>query len=349
MHNERSRGKRERGLAMPGLKLLYKGVTYDVGINFVPNTLSRPGWDEQIAGKELHAIHHDLHCNAVNIYGSDAERLIASARVALALGLHVWLQPRLIDGTTDETLAFVVEVARRAEELRQQWRGLTLIVGGELSLTATGIVPGASLDARVAHVMRHVVPALQDDLNALLHRLSAATRAVLGGEICYASGSWEAVNWQLFDIVAVNLYRDERNRDSYRTRIRRLQAWGKPVAITEFGCCSYQGAERAGGLAHDVVDWETVPPTLRHELVRDEQVQADELHDLLRIYSEEGVQAAFVFTFIEPTNPYAVEARFDLDRASYGLVRVYPPESGCPPGYWEPKVAFHTIAALYRA
>ncbi|NJO83508.1 MAG: hypothetical protein HC828_12275 [Blastochloris sp.] len=111
---------------MPSLKLPYKGVTYDVGINFIPNTLSRPVWDEQIAGKELDAIRHDLHCNAVNIYGSDAERLIASARMALARGLQVWLQPRLIDGTTDETLAFVIEGARRAEELRRQWGELTM-------------------------------------------------------------------------------------------------------------------------------------------------------------------------------------------------------------------------------
>ncbi|NJM08964.1 abortive infection protein [Candidatus Gracilibacteria bacterium] len=255
---------------MPGLKLLDKGVTYDVGINFIPNTLSRPVWDDRIVRQELAAIRHDLHCNAVNIYGSNADRLIASARIALALGLHVWLQPRLIDGTAQETQAFVIEVARRADVLRQQWHELTLIVGGELSLTAAGIVPGEHLDARVMHIMRNAVPTLQDDLNALLHRLIIATRAVFKGRITYAAGSWEAVDWQLFDIVAVNLYRDERNRDTYRSAIRRLHAWGKPVAITEFGCCSYQGAERAGGLAHDVVDWETVPPTLMHEVVRDE-------------------------------------------------------------------------------
>ncbi|NJM08963.1 hypothetical protein HC891_26335 [Candidatus Gracilibacteria bacterium] len=78
-------------------------------------------------------------------------------------------------------------------------------------------------------------------------------------------------------------------------------------------------------------------------------MQAEELRDLLHIYSEEGIRAAFVFTFIEPTNPYAAEPRFDLDRASYSLVKVYPPEAGYPARYWEPKAAFYTVAALYSA
>ncbi|MCU0492515.1 MAG: hypothetical protein MUD01_13065, partial [Chloroflexaceae bacterium] len=203
---------------------------------------------------EISVIRHQLHCNAINIYGSDADRLLASAAFALSQGLHVWLQPRLVDGTIDATIALVSEVAQRAEVLRRRFGHLTLIVGGEFSLTSAGMVPGASLDERVINLTSSFtdMEGLNHNLNAMLQHTLVATRAVFKGAVTYASGSWEAVDWHDFDIVAVNLYRDAANHASYRDELRQRQQWGKPLVITEFGCCAYQGADQAGSMGFDV-------------------------------------------------------------------------------------------------
>src|SRR6186713_108081 len=97
-----------------------KGINYDVGIEFHQDYLSRPTFDSQIIHRELEIIRDDLHCNAVRISGTDVDRLIVAAEDALGLGLEVWLSPHLHDKSPQETLAYTVECAAAAEELRQK-------------------------------------------------------------------------------------------------------------------------------------------------------------------------------------------------------------------------------------
>ena len=52
---------------------------------------------------DLIAIRDELCCNAVNVYGRDIPKLLDTARVALELGLEVWLQPRLPDAPWTST------------------------------------------------------------------------------------------------------------------------------------------------------------------------------------------------------------------------------------------------------
>jgi hypothetical protein len=47
--------------------------------------------------------------------------------------------------------------------------------------------------------------------------------------------------------VGVDLYRDESNEATYAREVRALHRFGKPVVITEFGCCAYRGADKRGG------------------------------------------------------------------------------------------------------
>jgi hypothetical protein len=186
-------------------------------------------------------------------------------------------------------------------------------------------------------------------LNDLVASATAVAREVFGGSITYSSGSWEELDWSGLDYVGVDYYMDAGNRSTYVDDLRAYHQHGKPIVITEFGCCCYEGAEDAGGSGFDIVDWEKSPPELKGDFVRNEQVQADYIANLIEIYEGEGVHGAFVYTFLEES-PHSPDPRYDLDMASFGIVKIYPEESEksyASTGYWEPKLAFDEIARIY--
>ena len=121
--------------------------------------------------------------------------------------------------------------------------------------------------------------------------------------------------------------------------------------ITEFGCCTYQGAEEKGGYGWAIVDWKKSPPQLKRDFIRDETVQANYLDELLNVFSKEKVEGAFVFTFVSPSYPHQENPLYDLDMASYGVVKSYKDQKGnqykdMP---WEPKESFFRLADYYAA
>jgi hypothetical protein len=83
--------------------------------------------------------------------------------------------------------------------------------------------------------------------------------------------------------VGVDLYRDAGNQDSYRPLVRAYVAHERPVVVAEFGCCVYRGAPDRGALGWAIVDRTVRPPCLTEEVVRDEQVQADYVTEVLDI------------------------------------------------------------------
>jgi hypothetical protein len=177
-------------------------------------------------------------------------------------------------------------------------------------------------------------------LNAFLGRLAAEVRAVFQGRVSYASAPLERVDWSPFDIVGVDTYRGRRNRDDFGERLRRHFAHGKPVVATEVGCCAYRGAEQRGAMAWAIIDRDDPdgPDRLAGTFVRDEELQAAEVLDLLGILDAAGAAGAFVFTFAAPALPHRDDPARDLDLASYGVVRCY------DDGHWEPKRLFHALA-----
>ena len=75
--------------------------------------------------------------------------------------------------------------------------------------------------------------------------------------------------------------------------------------------------------------------------MRDEQVQATYLRELLELYEAEGIEGAFVFTFAMPDFPHRPDdPEHDLDMAGFGLVKV-------TADGWERKAAFRELAQLY--
>lgn len=94
------------------------------------------------------------------------------------------------------------------------------------------------------------------------------------------------------------------------------------------------------------------PIRLNAEYQRDEAGQAAYLRELLEIFDTEGVDTAFVFLFALDGFPHRPDGdpREDLDLASPGIVKVLDDRHGdtYPDMPWEPKVAFTTLAELYR-
>ena len=329
----------------------HQGINYDVG-DVLEGFHMRPTFDAEVVHRELEIIKNDLHCNAVKICGLELDRLMTAAEDALKQGLEVWLAPRMFEKSEQETFDYIVECATAAETLRTTWPRMVFVLGCELTLFMQGIVEGNNLFERMGNPSfweniksgSHNKP-----LNAFLARANEAVRQVFRGRVTYASAPLETVDWNLFDYVCVDTYRERRIKDSYGDLIKRYLAHNKPLIIGEFGCCTYQGAEDAGGWGWAIADFSANPPQLKENYVRDEGLQVRELTDLLDIYEDVGVDGAFVFTFVSPTLEYNEDAKYDLDMASYSLVKSYADKQGTtyPDMPWEPKKSFKAVANYF--
>jgi hypothetical protein len=335
-----------------------KGINYDTGfIN--KGVSSREPFDIEVVRRELQIIRDDLHCNAVRITGGDPERLEIASRVAAEAGLEVWFSPFTCDLTYEEMLDLLADCAERAERLRQQGAEVVLVLGAEISLLNKGFLPGDTIGDRMKLLsdfqrLRALMPEIPARINDFFSRAVAVVHEWFGGRITYAAMPFEGVDWTLFDIISLDLYRSVEVADQYAAGIRSLVKQGKPVAITEFGSATYKGAGDRGARGGEIIEWDhtTITPLrLNGDNVRDEEEQARYVRELLEIFSEEGVDSAFVFAFALYQLPYHKDPGKDLDIASYGIVKVYEGRRGdsYPDMAWEPKAAFAAVADSYRS
>jgi hypothetical protein len=305
---------------------------------------SRVAFEPAVVRRELEIIARDLHCDAVRISGDDPDRLVLAAHAAVDAGLRVWFAPFPMDLTPPRLRPYLADCARRAEEIRARDPETVLVLGCEMSLFCTGFVPGAYLLERFRNAGNPEAWAAfspEWDFAEVLRDITADARKCFGGKITYASGDWEDVDWSGFDFAAVDLYRDAGNADGFAERVRAHLGHGKPLVVTEFGCCTHRGAADAGGTGWTIVDFESRPRVLNGDYVRDEAGQAAYFTELMDVFEAEGVHGAFWFTFAGYECP-AGAGRRDLDLASYGVVKMLP---GGPA--WEPKEVFHAIAARF--
>jgi hypothetical protein len=327
-----------------------KGIGYDTGFE-VGGRFNRP-FEPELVRRELAIIRDDLHCTAVRLIGTDLDRIEFAAREAVALGLEVWFSPFPWDRTPEEILDQLADGAGRAERLRAGGAEVVFVTGAELSLFNHGFLPGESIGDRLANLLasRDLLAGLPARVNAFLARAVEAVRARFGGRVTYASVPLEQVDWAPFDIVSVDAHRSKEVAHRYREGVRALVAAGKPVAITEFGVTPYRGAADLGARCGEILEYEDgVPVRLKGDYVRDEEEQARYLRELLEVFTEEGVDAAFVCTFACYGLVHRADPREDLDLASWGVVKVL--ENGTGTTYadvpWEPKAAFAAVAGCY--
>jgi len=338
-----------------------KGITYDTGF-LNKGTSTHERFDPDLVKREMRVIRDDLHCTAVRVTGGDLDRLEIAATHAADLGLEVWFSPFTCDLTTDELLAYLADAADRAERLRQAGAEVVLVTGAELSLFTIGFLPGDSLDDRLGLLsathpqLREAMAAVPARINDFLAKAVAVVRERFGGKVTYASIPFEGVDWTPFDIVSVDSYRSIEIAGIYPGAIRSLvaqerAAQRKPLAITEFGCATHQGAADKGSRGGMIVEWDDKanPVRLDGDYVRDESEQAGYIRELLDIFTAENVDSVFVCTFACYHLPHRPGAREDLDMASYGVVKVYEDRHGdtYPDLPWEPKPAFAVLADYY--
>jgi len=324
-----------------------RGINYDVGTKFGTMMTAQAHLSTRQLIHDFKTIASKLYCNAIHLYGTDVERLKDCAAVALKQGLAVWLQPRLIDAFPEQALDHLAQTAEAAERLRQQYKTVTLDIGCELTAFMSGIIPGDTYVHRIASLAasEQLFRQFDNRLNAHLAKAIQIARANFNGKISYAAALWETVDWTDFDIIGLDYYHMAYNKDTYVRDLRKFRTFDKPIVITEFGCCSYQGAEDKGPAGYDIVDWSKPVPELNGRYIRDEHVQADYLAKLIKIFEEEKIDGYFAYVFSNPDQPYSPEARYDLDMASFGVVKVTSVGDGDVT--WEPKEAFHTIATMY--
>ncbi|WP_194828302.1 hypothetical protein [Nocardia sp. XZ_19_231] len=332
------------------------GITYDTGF-IRDGQSSRPHFDPDIVHQELRIIRDDLHCTAVRIVGGDPNRLELTATYAADLGLEVWFSPYPLERTTAQMLDLFVDCAERAERIRQRGAEVVFVSGAELSLMNIGFLPGESLDERVAALtVQDALPELVAEvgarINDFLGTAVSVVREHFGGKITYAAVPLERVDWTPFDIVSLDLYRSAEVADRFADGVRDIVAQGKPVAVTEFGAASFQGAGDVGARGLEIVEYGPGPVRLRAAYLRDEAGQATYLRELLELFDDSGIDSAFVFLFALYDMPHRPDGdpRDDLDLASYGIVKVLDHTGHTYPGLeWEPKLAFTAVADHYRS
>lgn len=326
------------------------GIHYDVGTETIEGSTTRPKLAVEEIERDIGDIAHGLHANAVRITGGDVGRLAAAGKVATREGLEVWLSPMIPNADPAATLALIVETAHAAEDLRRKGQArVVVVVGCELSVFMSGILPGATHVERFtllsdpSRLVAEVTAAgidPQASFAAFLGEAINSVRPLFHGQLTYAAGLWEEVDWSRFDMVGVDAYRDAANRDIYADRLRSLSG-SRPVVITETGCATYRGAADAGGLAWTAVDRSAQPRRLRDGIKRDESGQATELAAVLDLAELNSVDGALIYTYIAPSYPSSLDPAQDLDAASFALVRSW------PDGRTEPKIAYGAVAERY--
>ncbi|MEU8827121.1 abortive phage infection protein [Streptomyces sp. NPDC048636] len=329
----------------PGLT--YRGVSYEVIDGETPFT----GWDATRMRRDIRAIRDELHADSVSVFGTGVERLAATASEVAERGLHVWLQPRLADVPQREILDHLAETGRYAERLRRQGAEVHLSVGAEFVLFVPGIVPGDSAVERIKNLTsgNYDPKTLMRELRSFTERAAKVARSVFQGGITYGAAQDEEVDWNLFDLVGVNYYASFARRSEHIRELAKYRRWGKPVVVSEFGSCTYRGAPAQGGMGWDTVDYDKQPPEIIGDLVRSERTQAAYLADLVDVFESMDLYAALVYQFVTPDAPHRHQPRYDLDMASYSLVKAVwkTPEEPTAHWHWEPKEAFHALARHY--
>ena len=349
-----------------------KGVTYDAGTNMTFNW--RPNFDLQTVRRELRIIRDDIHCNAIRITGSDLKKTVASAQASLELGLNVWLSPTFWDRDPNETLEYIVDAAKQAETLRNNFSGkIVFILGTELTLFMRGIIEGKNLSSRMSNPsLFTIIKAGEHNkpLNEYLARANAVVRKEFHGEVSYDSLVWEKVDWNLFDYVGIDHYRATKIEDKYLEMLKPSFSFGKPVVITEFGYTTTHGGMNEEGLLSSAglggnnfinfwslffhykipIFGRLVRPQLNGFHTRDETWQTQKIVETLKLLDSVGVEGTFVDTFMSQTRPFSEDPRYDLDMTSSSLVKYF--ERGShgktyPEMRWEPKESFNAVAEYY--
>ncbi|MGI5186161.1 abortive infection protein [Dactylosporangium sp. CA-152071] len=312
---------------------------------------------------EVRAIKEGMNSNSITIFGTDFDRMRETVAEAADLGLHIWLQPRLVDRPQAETLEHLAEGARLAESFRRQGADIHYSIGCVHTVQTPGIVPGDQYHVRMGNLYAgqadhhffsptgtHDPDEARARLNVFLKRAAEVARRNFGGELIYSAGPFEDVDWSIVDYVGLTYYYSvHENREGYERELFAYHRWGKPVVISEYGSPAYVGAAERGLMAFDVADRTRQPAVIFDGYVRNEQAQADFHRRMLAMFEDLGIHSVGIAEFIHPTHPHSEDPRYDLDIASWALTRTVRENFSdwASPYRWEPKEAYFAIGEYF--
>ena len=97
-----------------------------------------------------------------------------------------------------------------------------------------------------------------------------------------------------------------------------------------------------------IVDWKKEKPELKGDYTRSESTQSKNILELLNIFEKEKVYATFVFTFVTYNYVHHENYRYDIDMASFGIVKsLANGQYGYKQVPWIPKQSFFDIGKFY--
>lgn len=338
----------------------YRGVVYDVGLNFTGNGLSVETFDPKLVEYDIATIARMLHSSAIRIEGEEIERLVAASRIAHREGLSVLFNPWKMNADADELKPYYIEAAKAAEMLRQEGVDIIFVAGCEYTIFQRGIMPGETLTDRLAGIGSFLseglakMQQLSAQLNDILSSFVDGIRKEFKGQVTYAALTFEQIDWSLFDIVGIDHYRMAETDEQYVHHFNSFKAHNNPVFCMEVGCCAYEGAGILG--AGGFMALESVNPdgTINFKdgvtPKRSETEQADYVETQVTLLANNDADGIFVYVFSFPLYPHnKAEPNKDFDLVSFALVKTFPqsdPRSNeMPP--WAPKESFHRLASLY--
>lgn len=177
----------------------YRGVVYDVGLRFTAGQpYSVEPFNSNLVKHDLKVIANDLHANTVRIEGEELSRLAFAAREAHAAGLKIFFNPWKMNVHVSELIEYFSSAAEIAETLRLRLTWMTS--SGSNSVLSSSPAAFAKQFGL---------------LNSTLTKVVDAVRSKFKGSITYSAGTWEAVDWSIFDIVGVDYYRNGEPAQEY--------------------------------------------------------------------------------------------------------------------------------------
>lgn len=342
----------------------YRGVVYDVGLNFTGDGLSVPTFSSELVEYDIKIIARILHCNAIRIEGEVIERLVAASRIAHKEGLSVLFNPWKMNANAAELKPYYIEAARAAELLRQEGVDLIFVAGCEFTIFQRGILPGETLTERLSNIgalfsegfekLPEKMAPLSERINQHLKEFVIGIRNEYKGKVSYAALAFEQIDWSIFDIVGIDHYRSAETEEQYVHHFNSYKVHGKPVFCMEVGCCTYEGAGTLGAGGFTILESVNPDGTINFRdskpPKRSETEQADYVETQVTLLANNDADGIFVFVFSFPIYPhYKSDPRKDLDVVSFALVKTFPQDDPrsmeMPP--WAPKESFHRLATLY--
>jgi len=289
-----------------------KGVCYSVGIG----ELSHPyRVSDETMRKDIEAIHDELGCNGIRIYGETQERMIKCAEMALDSNFDaVLLLPFYVEATHQQLVREVGKLAKAAAELAESWGDrIVMMIGAELTVSSVGIYPGGSYWARSMEIARlQNNKEYQKKLEVLVRDLIDASRVSFSGKLCYGAGPWEWwLPWNELDLHILGdqhyWYREYGNWEDpenvYFRHIKHYKRYHKPYFNTEFGSSCFQGAFDWGAGA-----WMEAVPGANVCRAYDEDGQAESVRRYMEMFNkahEMGltVDGCFLFRYFGGLHP----------------------------------------------